>query len=66
MKGPKQWLVTLVGGLPAEAILALLRAIVVQSAAAGWLLAALAALHPEAPRLFVSFCQALLVHPSLP
>lgn len=39
----------------------LLRAAAVQSAVAAWLLAALSALHPDAPKLFASLCSNLLL-----
>lgn len=59
----KKWLATLNAALPGGlrlAVLTLLRAAAVQSAVAGWLLALLAALHPEAPKLFASLCSSLL------
>lgn len=39
----------------------LLRAAAVQSAVAAWLVALLAALHPDAPKLFASLCSNLLL-----
>lgn len=61
MDGNKWHIARAVALLPA-----LLRALVVQSAAAGWLLAALGALHPDAPKLFASLCKQVVQLPLTP